>query len=356
MDILVDGELVLYGFVGDSYWDEGFTAKEVLDALAEVGRDSDITVRLNSGGGYVDDGKAIFNALKAHKGKVSVVVDGVAASSASIIAMAGAEIIMRTGALMMIHDPATWSIGTIEDHQKIIAYLEKEVSAFTSIYAERSGKTADECRALMKDETWFSAEEAVAAGFADKADSAKKAKAVASFDYSLYQHAPKTALALVKKNSWNFQEARAAASAGKTSQPSKEPDMTEAEKKQIADEAAAAATASATARIGDIINAEEAKGREALASHFAFKTTMSAADAKAALAAAPAAVAVVAPAAPEKKERQQGETEAAYAARKNAAGGDTVAGTEEAKTAKAEKVKAGWATAVKSANGSMGAA
>lgn len=352
MDILVDGELVLYGFVGDSYWDEGFTAKEVLDALAEVGRDSDITVRLNSGGGYVDDGKAIFNALKAHKGKVSVVVDGVAASSASIIAMAGAEIIMRTGALMMIHDPATWSIGTIEDHQKIIAYLEKEVSAFTSIYAERSGKTADECRALMKDETWFTADEAVAAGFADKADSAKKAKAIASFDYSLYQHAPKTALALVKKNSWNFQEARAAASAGKTSQP-KEPAMgekTEAELKKIADDAAAAATA----RIGDIINAEEAKGRETLASHFAFKTTMSAADAKAALAAAPAAVAVVTPPAPEKKERKEGETEAAYAARKNAAGGDTVAGTEEANTAKAEKVKAGWASAVKSANGAIG--
>lgn len=72
MAVLVNGELVLYGFVGDNYWDMGFTAREVIEALAEVGREADITVRLNSGGGYTDDGVSIFNALKTHKGKVTV--------------------------------------------------------------------------------------------------------------------------------------------------------------------------------------------------------------------------------------------------------------------------------------------
>jgi hypothetical protein len=75
MTILVDGELVLYGFVGEDFWDEGFTATQVIDALAMLGRDADITVRINSGGGYTDDGIAIYNALQAHRGEVAVVVE-----------------------------------------------------------------------------------------------------------------------------------------------------------------------------------------------------------------------------------------------------------------------------------------
>ena len=66
MSVLIDGELVLYGFVGDDFWDDGFTASEVIDALAMLGHDADITVRINSGGGYTSDGIAIYNALKAH--------------------------------------------------------------------------------------------------------------------------------------------------------------------------------------------------------------------------------------------------------------------------------------------------
>ena len=94
MSVLVDGELVLYGFVGDSFWGDGFTASEVIDALAELGRDADVTVRLNSGGGYTDDGIAIFNTLTAHRGKVEIVVDAMAASAASVIAMAGDTVTM----------------------------------------------------------------------------------------------------------------------------------------------------------------------------------------------------------------------------------------------------------------------
>ena len=135
MPVMVNGELVLYGFVGDNFWDMGFTAKEVLDALAEHGRTEDITVRINSGGGYVDDGIAIFNALKAHAGKVTVVVDSLAASSASIIAMAGDERIMRTGALMMIHDPQGGVWGTAADMEKFAKVVEKQAESLASIYA-----------------------------------------------------------------------------------------------------------------------------------------------------------------------------------------------------------------------------
>ena len=106
MSVLLNGEIVLYGFVGENFWGDGFTARDVLDALADHGRDNDVTVRINSGGGYVDDGIAIFNALKAHKGKVTVIVDSMAASSASVIAMAGEERLMAAAGRHFVDVPS----------------------------------------------------------------------------------------------------------------------------------------------------------------------------------------------------------------------------------------------------------
>ena len=140
MAILVDGEMILYGFVGESFWGDGFTSRDVLDALAEHGRDNPITVRINSGGGYVDDGVAIYNALSAHKGKVTVIVDALAASSASVIAMAGEERIMRKGAMLMIHDPSGVVWGTAEDMAKAVRMLEKHAENLAGIYADVTGE------------------------------------------------------------------------------------------------------------------------------------------------------------------------------------------------------------------------
>lgn len=356
MSVLVNGEIILTGFVGESFWGEGFTHREVLDALTEVGRNTDVNVFLNSGGGYVDDGKGIYNAFAAHKGKVTIYVEGIAASAASIIAMAGDEIIMRKGATMMIHDPLTFTYGNSADHQKSVEMLEVEATNLAGIYADRSGKTDEECREIMEEETWYTAEDAVAAGFADKAEKGK-AKALASFDYSLYEHAPAEALTLAKNRKWNLHDAmqakkakqgKAVSSAATTTPKPKEPSMTE---KSKADEGSTVDTAKIVAdaakaaqdRIAAILSCDEAKGRDEQAKHLAFKTQISAEDAKAILAAGGKSGAVE-----EQPDGEKPNTEASYAQRKAENGGDRLAGNEP------DKGKAGassWGSIVSRLNG-----
>ncbi|HEY8356265.1 MAG TPA: head maturation protease, ClpP-related, partial [Ramlibacter sp.] len=224
MAIYENGELVLYGFVGEDYWEEGFTAREVISALAEHGRDNDITVRVNSGGGYTHEGMSIYNALKAHSGNVRIEVDGVALSSASLLSMAGDEIVMKAGALMMIHDPSGITIGNADDHEKSREMLDKVGDSMASIYAERSGTPVADVRAAMKDEIWLTAEEAVAQGYATEAESAK-ARAVAAFDYRIYAQAPQKLKTLASKKKWSLEEAMTKAAS--TAQPpeKKEPSM-----------------------------------------------------------------------------------------------------------------------------------
>jgi ATP-dependent protease ClpP protease subunit len=189
--LIVGDELVLYGDVGDFGWsdEDHFTAREVIEALHEMGR-GDVSVRLNSGGGLVSEGTAIFNALKAHPGEVTMYVDGIAASAASVVAMAGDLIVMRPGSLMMIHDPSGLTLGTAEDHRGTANVLDKMGDIAASIYAERSDKSAEEIRNLMLAETWLDGQEAEELGFADEVESDGEATAYAAFDYTLYQKTP----------------------------------------------------------------------------------------------------------------------------------------------------------------------
>jgi ATP-dependent protease ClpP protease subunit len=185
-------ELILYGTVGASWWDEEyFTAKGVRDHLAEM--TGDIIVRINSGGGIASEGQAIYTALIDYPGKVTVQIDGVAASAASLIAMAGDEIVMRRGAWMLIHDPATpWTMGrgTEEDHLKEAELLRVISGAYADIYAARSGLSREECRKVMQDETVLDGPMAVDMGFATSVETNSEAVAIATFDYRIYAHAP----------------------------------------------------------------------------------------------------------------------------------------------------------------------
>lgn len=285
MAVMVNGELILYGFVGDNFWDMGFTAKEVLDALAEHGRTEDITVRINSGGGYVDDGIAIFNALNSHAGKVTVVVDSLAASSASIIAMAGDERIMRTGALMMIHDPQGGVWGTAADMERFAKVVEKQAENLASIYAEVTGGDPGDIRDAMKAETWMTAAEALDAGYATSTD-AKKAKAVAAHDYTIYAHAPERLAALSIQKNWKRPENSAAGSSAPAASPSRQQEEEKSMTgKPVADnssadtdakvaEAAKKLFADMKDRRNAILNHDEAKGRNVLAAHFADETDL----------------------------------------------------------------------------------
>lgn len=204
MTVLQDGEIVLFGFVGDTFFEEGFTARDVLDALMEVGRDTDITVRLNSGGGLVVEGIAIFNAFKAHAGKVSIVVDAIAASAASLIAMSGDTITMRAGSLMMIHEVSNFAMGTADDLLHAAETTEK-VSALTAeIYAERSANSVEDVRSDMKATTWMTGEEAVNKGYADEAVSLR-AVAATAFDYRALDKAPQRLVALAQEKNWSFE-------------------------------------------------------------------------------------------------------------------------------------------------------
>lgn len=284
MNVLIDGEIVLHGTVGDDFWGEGFTPRDVLNALVELGRDSDVTVRINSGGGIALDGVAIYNALSSHGGNVTVVVEGIAASAASIIAMGGDTIVMRTGTLMMIHDPSSVTWGTAEDHEKSSAVLDKLGDQLASIYAARTGSDIEEMRDAMKVETWLSPDEALDGGFADRVESEEAATATA-FDYRLYEHAPENLVALAASNSWGSKRSKskpkptarkskaAAKSRGKPKAQSRsDTPMPKKETEAPTTNDAADARADERKRIGTIMNSEHAKGRADLASYYAYET------------------------------------------------------------------------------------
>ena len=284
MTILVDGELVLYGFVGDNYWGEGFTASDVIYALAEVGRSTDITVRINSGAGYTAAGIAIYNALVVHQGTVAVVVDAMAASSASLIAMAGDTITMRAGSQMMIHGPSGVAVGKAKDLESYAESARKIGRGMAEIYAEQSGEDVESLLEEMEGEIWLTPDEAVERGFATDAVKAKSSN-VTAFDFRQYANAPERLVAMAKKKDWTFNaSAPKAASAAKTEAKEKEK-PTMAKTPATADPKAAPPTAETVsaddvkARIKAITEDQAALGREGLAKHLAFDTEMSAEDA-----------------------------------------------------------------------------
>jgi len=158
-------ELLIYDVIGAGMFDAGVTAKSVRDELDALDGDH-VTVRINSPGGNVFDGIAIKNILDSYSGGVDVQVDGLAASAASVIALAGDSIAMADGAMLMIHDPWTVTLGNAEEHRKSQNALEKTADSLAGMYAAQTGKTAAEMRDMMRAETWLSANEAVDQGFA----------------------------------------------------------------------------------------------------------------------------------------------------------------------------------------------
>lgn len=197
-------ELALFGVIGFDFFDDFFTDREVLEALAEVGRSTDIIVRLNTPGGLLPAGKAIYNAFSTHRGKITMSVEAMAASSGSLIAMAGNEIIMRQGALMMVHNPSVFTMGDVVELEKQVSYLKAEAAGMIDIYSERTGQKPEEVRAQLDAETWLTGAEALKLGYCDKVENGSKAKAIAAFPYEqLYEHPPKEIVAFARKRGWS---------------------------------------------------------------------------------------------------------------------------------------------------------
>lgn len=173
----------LYDEIG--YW--GVSAAEFASDLAALDAKS-IDVRINSPGGEVFDGIAIYNALLTHKATINIKIDGLAASAASFIAQAGDTISMARNAQMMIHDAQGICIGPAADMLLMHDMLNKCSDNIADIYTQRAGGSVAAWRSRMQDETWYSAAEAVSAGLADSVEE-RDGTTSNAWDMSIYAHA-----------------------------------------------------------------------------------------------------------------------------------------------------------------------
>lgn len=166
-------ELLLYGTISSqqSWWEDRVTPAQFNRELAALGEDvPEIVVRINSPGGDVFAANAIYTRLKDHDAKITVKVDGWAASAATIIAMAGDTIKIPKNGVFMIHDPAmtVWDTFRAEDFEKMAQELKVIKQSIINAYSVKTGKTADEISGFMSDETWWTGDEAVENGFCDE--------------------------------------------------------------------------------------------------------------------------------------------------------------------------------------------
>ncbi len=179
-------EIRIYDVIGWPFVE----ADQFLSDLSAIQADQ-IRVRINSPGGDVFDGTAIYNALADHPAKITTSVEGIAASMASIIALAGDEREIYKNAHYMIHNPWTFTWGDYNDLQKEADLLKRIGATMAQTYAEKTGKSQQEIQSWMDDETWFIGQEAVDNGFATAI--AGTGSASARFDLSVFAHAPQAA-------------------------------------------------------------------------------------------------------------------------------------------------------------------
>lgn len=187
------GELTLYGEISDiSWWGDEITPKQFKEDLDALGDIDVLNVYINSPGGDVFAGQTIYSMLKRHKAQVNVYVDGLAASIASLIAMAGDKVIMPANAMMMIHSPWTWAVGNAQDFRKLADALDKIRDSMVTAYQDKSGLEAEEITKIMDAETWLSAKDCLEYGFADEIEEAKQVAACVDEKYfARYRNTPK---------------------------------------------------------------------------------------------------------------------------------------------------------------------
>lgn len=162
-----DNSISVFDVIGQDYWTgEGVTAKRIAGALRAIG-ERDVVVNINSPGGDMFEGLAIYNLLREHKGRVTVKVLGVAASAASIIAMAGDEVQVARAGFLMIHNAWILAAGNRHDFMAYAEYLEPFDASMADIYASRSGQDVKSIQKMMDGETWIGGSAAIEQGFAD---------------------------------------------------------------------------------------------------------------------------------------------------------------------------------------------
>jgi len=193
-------EILIMDEIGDrGLFGEGVTAKGLAAQLKELKGAKSIKVRINSPGGSVFDGNAIYNALANSAAEINVYVEGMAFSAASVIAMAGDRIEMAKNAMMMIHDP--WAVvqGSAEDMERMVDLLGKIKKGIVDTYHGRTGLGKRKLAKMMSDETWMTADESVELGFADAVSGEFAVAASVDLDRFNYENMPEQAAGLVAK-------------------------------------------------------------------------------------------------------------------------------------------------------------
>jgi ATP-dependent protease ClpP protease subunit len=196
-------EMSMLDIIGEDWWTGGgITSKRVQEKLAAYPKAKTVKVLLNSPGGDAFEGLAIQSLLRRHGGRIEIEVVGLAASAASLIAMAGDDIAMHEGSLMMIHEPWTMTVGNATEMRTAAEFLEKVNSSGLDVYARRTGRKREDVAEMLASETWMTAHEAVKEKFATNvvagAEPAPKAKAAMQAFMSLRQ--PRAAIASAQKD------------------------------------------------------------------------------------------------------------------------------------------------------------
>jgi len=261
-------EIMIYDVIGESFFFDGVTAKSVAESLAAIGSAEEIDVRINSPGGSVWQGMAIYNGLKNHSAKINVHIDGLAASMATIVAMAGDTINMAQNAMFMIHEPRTYAEGTAEDLLSQASLLEKLTTQAVLTYVSRTKMKEEDVRAAMSAETWYTAEEAKAAGFITNIAANKQI--TAHYDVSKFDKAP----------SWAQSQMKALVAVPDKKEPEKMSEKTPEPKAETVDVEAikAQAVAAERNRITEIHALCKQAGKPEMAAKFCESPTMTVAD------------------------------------------------------------------------------
>jgi ATP-dependent Clp protease protease subunit len=218
------GEIFIYDDIGSGFFSDGVTPKSFADDLKALGAVRTLNIFINSPGGSVFDGVSIYNQLKRHSARKNVFIDGIAASIASVIAMAGDEISIAANGFMMIHEPWSCACGNASDLRRTADQLDKINDSIIDTYAARTPTPENVIADMMAAETWMNAEEAVEHGFADQIT--EEVQIAAHFDLSQFQNVPEDVAAkldlaknppkvefahggLVAKGAANFKEQQA---------------------------------------------------------------------------------------------------------------------------------------------------
>ena len=189
-------EIWIYEMIGEDFWTGGgVTAKSFQKELSGI-KASQIDLHINSPGGVVFDGVTIYNLIKQHPATVTTYIDGLAASIASVIALAGDKVIMAANALYMVHNPTGLAMGTANDMRSLADVLDKIAGTMVGTYVSKTGQSEADIRAMLDAETWMTADEALEAGFIDEIseemDMAACAKFIPAMAKAGFKHVPQS--------------------------------------------------------------------------------------------------------------------------------------------------------------------